>query len=403
MINPTIVCVLGAHRSGTSLVTRVLNLLGMHLGPRKHLMPPADWNPTGYWEHRQIEELNNTILERLGGKWYEPPIFPQRWENSSELDDLRQRAHAIIQEDFATAKVWGWKNPQTCLTLPFWQQLLPTMRYVICLRHPIDVARSLEYRKGCSLEKGIYLWLLYIESALEYTTGHPRRLIFYEYLLANWQHDLQHLAEFLGNPELAKQTDIENAIREFINPRLQHYCSFKTGRDYEANHLSKAIDMAHWVYLNLKDVQDSQQDLILQLIKEALQALTPEIERQKREAHNKWMKQVSMALKEIGNFIPDGESFILVDDGQWQTSESIAGRRRIPFIERDGQYWGVPPDDATAISELDRLRRSGASFIVFGWPAFWWFDYYTEFHKYLRSKFTCILENSRLITFDLQR
>ena len=67
-----------------------------------------------------------------------------------------------------------------------------------------------------------------------------------------------------------------------------------------------------------------------------------------------------------------------------------------------GQYWGAPPDDATAIKELERLQRSGASFMVFAWPAFWWFDHYPGLCEHLRSKFRCVLENERLVALDLR-
>jgi hypothetical protein len=65
-------------------------------------------------------------------------------------------------------------------------------------------------------------------------------------------------------------------------------------------------------------------------------------------------------------------------------------------------YWGNPPDDETAIQEVERLRQSGFSFIVFGWPAFWWCDYYFRFYSYLREKYRCVLENDRLVVFGLR-
>jgi hypothetical protein len=42
----------------------------------------------------------------------------------------------------------------------------------------------------------------------------------------------------------------------------------------------------------------------------------------------------------------------------------------VPLVEREGQYWGSPADDAAAIEELERLRRAGAGFAAFAWPAF---------------------------------
>ncbi len=128
---------------------------------------------------------------------------------------------------------------------------------------------------------------------------------------------------------------------------------------------------------------------------EALHVLVPNL-------YWTWRERLDMATREITALIPRGDSFILVDENLWG-SEVAAGRHAIPYLERDGQYWGLPPDDDTAIVELERLRQSGASFIVFTWPSFWWLDYYSGFHEYLKSRYTCILKNYRLVIFDLRK
>ena len=115
----------------------------------------------------------------------------------------------------------------------------------------------------------------------------------------------------------------------------------------------------------------------------------------------KWMQQLDLAIKDLAQLIPSGEVFILADEAKLGGQVTTEGRF-ISFLERDGQYWGPPPDDETAIRELERLRRSGANFMVFGWPAFWWLDYYSGFHHHLRAQFRCVLENDRLIVFDLR-
>jgi glycosyltransferase involved in cell wall biosynthesis len=113
-----------------------------------------------------------------------------------------------------------------------------------------------------------------------------------------------------------------------------------------------------------------------------------------------WLHRLDAAAREIAAIVPPATRFILVDEDSWNMRD-CAGRRPIPFPERDGLYWGRPADDAAAIRELERLRRAGARLLVVGWPAFWWLEYYAGFRAYLRSEFHPILDNDRLIAFDL--
>jgi hypothetical protein len=114
-----------------------------------------------------------------------------------------------------------------------------------------------------------------------------------------------------------------------------------------------------------------------------------------------YAERLQRAIEEIRALVPRAESVILVDDGQWGP-DVVPDRRVFPFLERDGYYWGRPADDAAAIQELERLRQKAPGFMVFGWPAFWWLEHYAGLHRRLRSEFPCVLDNDRVIAFDLR-
>jgi hypothetical protein len=222
---PTIVCVLGMHRSGTSLVARALHVLGLDLGPEEHLMRPSSDNPTGHWESRPVKEINDEILSRLGGSWSEPPALAPGWERSPELAELRQRARELIEADFSAADRWGFKDPRTCLTAPFWQRILGPMRYVICFRNPLDVAASLTARSDdwVPFEQGVELWLTYVRAALAATVGHERQLVFYEDLMADPTPVVGRLARFIGHKSGAAEPEARAAIRVAVSESLWHH------------------------------------------------------------------------------------------------------------------------------------------------------------------------------------
>jgi hypothetical protein len=117
---------------------------------------------------------------------------------------------------------------------------------------------------------------------------------------------------------------------------------------------------------------------------------------------NEWMHLLLEASGDVAEVIPEGETFILVDEEGFG-GDFARGRTTLPFTEREGAYWGAPSDGETAVRELERMRQErGASFIAFGWPSFWWLEHYTELAAHLRTHYDCVLENRRLVVFDLR-
>jgi len=122
--------------------------------------------------------------------------------------------------------------------------------------------------------------------------------------------------------------------------------------------------------------------------------------------HYQYLDRVWVASEEIAALIPEGGRFVFMDDGSWGDGRvgtpAIEGRTAIPFLECDGEYHGRPADDETAIRELARLRaEQRPEFLIVVWPAFWWLEYYTGFAAHLRETFPCVMQNDRLVAFDL--
>jgi glycosyltransferase involved in cell wall biosynthesis len=115
-----------------------------------------------------------------------------------------------------------------------------------------------------------------------------------------------------------------------------------------------------------------------------------------------WEERLQWANRDLLALIPPTESFVLVDEQAWSGSLELPDRHPLAFVERDGEYQGPPADDDAAIREVERLRQAGAAFIVFGWPAFWWLDFFAGLAEYLHAEFSCVMRNSRLVAFDLR-
>jgi hypothetical protein len=379
------------HRSGTSVVARLANLLGVCLGPERRLVKAAPDNPRGFWEHRGIFQINQRLLSRAGGSWKQVPNFEPGWQLAPELADLKGRARAVLDE-LAAAHIWGFKDPRTCLTLPFWQHLIGPMRYLICVRRPLAVARSLQRRDGLALEKGVHLWLTHLELALEHTREQRRTFVIYESLMRDFRPQLARIANLLDQPELAAREGVQRDVATFIDPTLQHSDAHVEGP------VSEWLELAERVYEGLERGTEVSAPL-----RAALRLLGPEVERLEGLEHASWLQERERITRDIGQMVPAGDALILVDDGQWALDPVALGRCHFPFLEREGTYWGPPPDDASAIVELERLRRLGVKFVAFGAPSFWWLDHYADFHTYLRSQSRSVAERPQLVVFELAR
>ena len=253
------VILLGMHRSGTSLVARVLDELGLFQG---HELQEDH-------ESTYFLGVNDTLLKRAGASWDHPGVFREF------LKDPEAAAHTVrcLRDDLSSGRQiagylgtawllqhrtlskldrpWGWKDPRTVFTLPLWLRLFPGARLVYISRNGVDVAASLRVRevkelarrvkeypkkakqlsshsmleragfKGSArcltLEGAFGLWEEYVAEAEAALAAIPneRLVVSYEAFLADPKGQLPALAKFCG---LTAQADAVGHAAAGVNP-----------------------------------------------------------------------------------------------------------------------------------------------------------------------------------------
>ncbi|NNM89210.1 MAG: hypothetical protein HKL95_11925, partial [Phycisphaerae bacterium] len=141
----TVVVVLGTPRSGTSAITRMLPVFGIRLGD--DLVSPNLNNPVGFWEDVPTQRINAKLLA-LAGRHLGWPVFRREpVESAAEYAELLQEARRLLRGKLADDSVWAFKDPRANRLLFFWQRLFADLscqdRYILALRNPASVARSL--------------------------------------------------------------------------------------------------------------------------------------------------------------------------------------------------------------------------------------------------------------------
>jgi hypothetical protein len=217
----TALVVLGMHRSGTSALTGMLNHLGVALGER--LMPATQDNPRGYWEHADVVKVHERrLMAALGWAWSDIRSLPSGFERGEPAQTAWAELTAILDRDFAGTALWGVKDPRLCRLMPLWSALLTaedvTPRFVLALRHPLDVAASLATRDRIGVARGLLLWLGHLLDAERATRGATRVIIQYEDLIGpgGWRRIADEIADTLGFSWPQAGAAAEAAIDAFL-------------------------------------------------------------------------------------------------------------------------------------------------------------------------------------------
>jgi len=193
------VCITGMHRSGTSTVAQLLHRCGLYLGPQDQLFASGPDNPDGYWEHKNFRAINERILGTFGGGWDLPPSLAAGWYEDERLRPLRSEAERLLRE-FDGHERWGWKDPRNSLTLPFWMDLFPEVRVVVCLRNPLEVAQSLRKRAMSSYAFSLNLWTIHNQRLLDALPEDRYIVTHYETYFYRPTVELRRVLDFLRLP-----------------------------------------------------------------------------------------------------------------------------------------------------------------------------------------------------------
>jgi hypothetical protein len=214
------ICIAGMHRSNSSILSLMLGACGVDLGPPSEDFPPKeDDNPDGYGENVPTVRINEAVLKALGGAWNSPPAVPSDWLADRRLRRPRKRAEALLRRRGAR-EPWGWKDPRNCLTAPFWRSVVPLDKFLVPLRHPLEVAQSLQTGREIDIDDGLRLWEIYNRRIVDATSPDERLICHAESLCRDHEEELRRILDFLGLPVSAAAISAAGGL--FRNDRRRY-------------------------------------------------------------------------------------------------------------------------------------------------------------------------------------
>ena len=217
------VFILGMHRSGTSALARVLNLMGLYFGGEQASTGRNPENQKGFWERRDVRTLNDTILFNAGCDWDCVSAFDVDALPDERIDDYRA-AMADIVMDMDAHRPWFLKEPRFCLLFPIWRAVLEMPFCIHIHRNPLEVAHSLKVRNGVPIRVGLALWELYNRLALKASDGLPRHVVSYADLLDDPMATVETIhAALVQFGAYTLRIPAARELGAFLDHRLRHH------------------------------------------------------------------------------------------------------------------------------------------------------------------------------------
>ena len=151
-IGPIIIT--GMHRSGTSLLSKILMKQGVFMGSK---LDPNN-------ESIFFQRINKWILSCIGSSWDNPRTLKDL--ENEDVDVIINRLSKVLNSRFSKSlflgkkdllynkslneidTVWGWKDPANTFTLFIWKQIFSNSKIININRHPLDVSASLINRES---------------------------------------------------------------------------------------------------------------------------------------------------------------------------------------------------------------------------------------------------------------
>ena len=130
----------GSGKCGTSVVAHSFYSAGFPMGPQSELViyEGSRGNINGYWEHREMLEINQRILALNSADWHAAPSSLPLQLDSNVREQMR-----ILSEKVPDG--FCCKEPRLVWTADLWAEWFPSLTLVAVFRNPSGFRRSIAH------------------------------------------------------------------------------------------------------------------------------------------------------------------------------------------------------------------------------------------------------------------
>lgn len=245
----TTVMILGAHRSGTSLLAEALQASGLYIA-EELVAEDKTVNARGFWEDKRVVEFNEQLFEILESSWYDIRDLPVAWLQIEAVRSQLEAASNYVGQQYNKNPLSVLKDPRLCRLLPFWIQVFSkngiNLVFVINLRSPAAVSASLKARNNIPLSYGHLLWYRYMKDAVSACKDKPTCIIDYDRMLEAPLETVSKLKDQLALDGI----EPSDSLAKIADKTLRH-CRVLAA-------VTEADDIANWTNQFYDELQSSK-------------------------------------------------------------------------------------------------------------------------------------------------
>ena len=358
-----LIFVLGMHRSGTSVVTRGLQVMGVALG--NCLIPPInEVNDKGFWEDADLNALDVEMLKAVNSDWHHlAPIEP------IDIEVLRKkgyflRAAELLRQKIGNTPIFGFKDPRVAKLLPFWKEVFShcqlNVNYVLAMRHPLSVAKSLAKRDGITAEQSYLLWMGHVLTSLMGSAGNNRVLVDYDRLMQSPDSELRRIAKCFDLE--IDPAELQSYKTDFLDQGLRH--TVYDLNDLLLDHACPPI--VREIYTELLEAASGSNGIDDQALKEKVELWSDEFERLKSllTLADRLSTQKAVAQEAVAEL----NQSVTERDGQISCLNQSVAELNQSVTERDGQISSLNQSVTERDGQIASLKQEVESiYRSFSW------------------------------------
>ena len=223
------VIVLGMHRSGTSVVSGLLDKMGLTTG--EPLLESNENNLKGFFERVDLVLMNKILLTHQ--RVYESNSY--RFSTTKCVDFVKKNIDTStflmgrrLLSFVNNAQNYPWliKEPRLCISIKCWLPFIHKIpSFLFIYRHPLDVALSMNKRSNeYSISRSLRMWYVYNRFAIQQSNKFCHVIVSHSLLFANPYLELERIHKVLSlncRVNLPKNVDY-NEVQKLLNVSMVH-------------------------------------------------------------------------------------------------------------------------------------------------------------------------------------